>query len=120
MQLAGIEIVVGLVGAAGVTRVMNSLLFGVSTTDALTFATVPALLAAVAFAGTVIPAWSATRVDPMVTLREEWRRVSRSYSFRCISALPSVVTSNFTIDTGLGKNGFWKSANGCDVRSSAH
>ncbi len=71
MQLAGIGIVVGLVGAAGLTRVMNSLLFGVSTTDALTFATVPALLAAVAFAATVIPAWRATRVDPMVALREE-------------------------------------------------
>jgi putative ABC transport system permease protein len=71
MQLAGIGIVVGLVGAAGLTRVMNSLLFGVSTTDALTFATVPTLLAAVAFAATVIPAWRATRVDPMVALREE-------------------------------------------------
>jgi predicted permease len=71
MQLAGIGIAVGLVGALGLTRVMNSLLFGVSTTDALTFATVPALLAAVAFAATVIPAWRATRVDPMVALREE-------------------------------------------------
>jgi ABC-type antimicrobial peptide transport system permease subunit len=71
MQLVGIGIVVGLVGAAGLTRVMNSLLFGVSTADALTFATVPALLAAVAFAATVIPAWRATRVDPMVALREE-------------------------------------------------
>jgi ABC-type antimicrobial peptide transport system permease subunit len=71
MRLAGIGILVGLVGAAGLTRVMNSLLFGVSTTDTLTFATVPALLAAVAFAATVIPAWRATRVDPMVALREE-------------------------------------------------
>jgi predicted permease len=71
MQLAGIGIAVGLAGALGLTRVMNSLLFGVSATDALTFATVPALLAAVAFAATVIPAWRATRVDPMVALREE-------------------------------------------------
>ncbi len=71
MQLAGIGIMVGLVGAAALTRVMTSLLFGVSTTDALTFATVPALLAAVAFAATLIPAWRATRVDPMVALREE-------------------------------------------------
>jgi predicted permease len=71
MQLAGIGIAVGLAGALGLTRIMNSLLFGVSTTDALTFATVPALLAAVAFAATVIPAWRATRVDPMVALREE-------------------------------------------------
>ena len=71
MQLAGIGIVVGLVGAAALTRVMTSLLFGVSTTDALIFGTVPALLGAVAFAATVIPAWRATRVDPMVALREE-------------------------------------------------
>ncbi len=71
MQLAGIGIAAGLVGAAALTRVMNSLLFGVSATDALTFGTVPALLAAVAFAATVIPAWRATRVDPMVALREE-------------------------------------------------
>ena len=71
MGLAGVGIVVGLVGAVALTRVMTSLLFGVSTTDALTFGTVPALLAAVAFAATVIPAWRATRVDPMVALREE-------------------------------------------------
>jgi predicted permease len=71
MELAGIGIVVGLVGAVALTRVMASLLFGVSTTDLLTFAAVPVLLAAVAFAATAIPAWRATRVDPMVALREE-------------------------------------------------
>jgi putative ABC transport system permease protein len=71
MLLAAIGIMVGLVGAAALTRVMTSLLFGVSTTDAFTFVTVPLLLAAVAFAATVIPAWRATRVDPMVALREE-------------------------------------------------
>ncbi|HXN93394.1 MAG TPA: ABC transporter permease [Candidatus Acidoferrales bacterium] len=71
MELAGVGIVVGLAGAAALTRVMSSLLFGVSTTDAFTFGIVPALLAAVAFAATVIPAWRATQVDPMVALREE-------------------------------------------------
>ncbi len=71
MELAGIGIVVGLIGAAALTRVMSSLLFGVSSTDALTFVAVPAMLAAVALAATVIPAWRATRVDPMVALREE-------------------------------------------------
>jgi len=71
MQLAGVGIAGGIVGAAALTHVMTSLLFGVSATDAFTFGTVPALLAAVAFAATVIPAWRATRVDPMVALREE-------------------------------------------------
>jgi predicted permease len=71
MELAGVGIVVGLVGAAALTRVMTGLLFGVGTTDAFTFMTLPAVLAAVAFAATVIPAWRATRVDPMVALREE-------------------------------------------------
>ena len=71
MQLVGIGIVVGLAGAAALTRVMASLLFGVSATDVATFAAVPVLLAAVAFAATAIPAWRATKVDPMVVLREE-------------------------------------------------
>jgi putative ABC transport system permease protein len=71
MLLAGIGIVVGLACAIGLTRVMASLLFGVSATDLLTFSAVPVLLAAVAFAATAIPAWRATRVDPMVALREE-------------------------------------------------
>ena len=71
MALAGIGIVLGLVGAAALTRVMASLLFGTSTTDAVTFAVVPVLLIVVAFAATAIPAWRATSVDPMVALREE-------------------------------------------------
>src|SRR5580692_4138831 len=71
MELAAIGIVAGLIGAVVLTRVMASLLFGVSTTDAGTFAAVPALLAAVAFAATIIPAWRTTRVDPVVALREE-------------------------------------------------
>jgi len=71
MALAGVGIVLGLIGAAALTRVMASLLFGTSTTDVVTFAAVPLLLIIVAFAATAIPAWRATSVDPMVALREE-------------------------------------------------
>ncbi|HKV25056.1 MAG TPA: ABC transporter permease [Candidatus Acidoferrum sp.] len=71
MELAGIGIFAGLLGAAALTRVMAGLLFEVSARDALTFLLVPAVLALVAFAATCIPAWRATRVDPIVALREE-------------------------------------------------
>ncbi|HET6208341.1 MAG TPA: ABC transporter permease [Terracidiphilus sp.] len=71
MYLTSIGIFAGLGGAVALTRVIASLLFGISTMDAATFLTVPAMLAAVALAATVIPAWRATSVDPMTALREE-------------------------------------------------
>ena len=71
MQLTSIGIVAGLIGAVALTRVIASLLFGVSATDIATFLTVPALMAVVAFAATAIPAWRATSVDPIVALRDE-------------------------------------------------
>ena len=71
MELSVVGIVAGLAGAFAVTRVMASLLFGVSAIDAATFAAVPGILGAVAFAATTVPALRATRVDPMVALREE-------------------------------------------------
>jgi predicted permease len=71
MELLAMGIVVGLMGAVGLTRIMASLLFGVGATDAVTFAAVPALLAGVALAAMVIPALRATRVDPIVALRDE-------------------------------------------------
>jgi predicted permease len=71
MRLTLIGILAGLTGAAVLTRVIASLLFGVSTTDVATFLAVPVLLAMVAFAATVIPALRATGVDPLVALREE-------------------------------------------------
>jgi putative ABC transport system permease protein len=66
-----IGIVVGLAGAVALSRVIASLLFGISSRDLVTFLAVPAILAAIAFAATVIPAWRATNVDPLVALREE-------------------------------------------------
>ncbi len=71
MTLGGIGIAAGLIGAALVTRVMASLLFGVSEHDGLTFSAVALILAASAFVATVVPAWRAARVDPMAALREE-------------------------------------------------
>jgi putative ABC transport system permease protein len=71
MALAGIGIILGLAGAAALTRVMASLLFEVSARDVATFAAVPTLLVIVAFAAIAIPAWRATRIDPMVALRHE-------------------------------------------------
>jgi putative ABC transport system permease protein len=71
MSLAGIGIGVGLLGAVGVTRVVKSLLIGVSPTDPLSFGGVAAFLGGVALLASVIPARRATEVDPIVALRAE-------------------------------------------------
>jgi predicted permease len=71
MELVAIGVVAGLAGAYALSRVMAGLLFGISARDAATFVSVPLILAAVAFAASVIPAWRASRVDPMVALRDE-------------------------------------------------
>jgi len=71
MLLAGIGLGVGLVAAFAVTRIMASLLFGVSATDPLTYLGLAALLGAIAFLACYIPARRATRVNPVTALRAE-------------------------------------------------
>lgn len=71
MTLVSLGIAIGLCGAFILTRVMQSLLFGVSATDPLTYVAVSLMLAAIAFLACLIPARRATKVDPMVALRYE-------------------------------------------------
>jgi hypothetical protein len=69
LVLAGIAL--GLAGAFALTRVVASLLFGVTTTDPATFVAVPLVLVAVALLASWVPARQAARVDPMVAFRAE-------------------------------------------------
>jgi putative ABC transport system permease protein len=69
MQLGGIGIAIGLVGALGVTRFLRTMLFGVSPFDLASFVVVSALLAAIAIVASYVPARRAARVDPVEALR---------------------------------------------------
>jgi putative ABC transport system permease protein len=70
-KMVTLGVVVGLLASLGVSRLMASMLFGVSSYDPLTFVAVAVILAAVALAACYIPARRAARVDPMVALRYE-------------------------------------------------
>ncbi len=71
LLLVSIGIVIGLGGAFALTRVMESLLFGISATDRLTFVLISLLLAGIALLASYLPARRATKVDPMIALRYE-------------------------------------------------
>jgi len=71
MLLALLGIAVGIGGAVGLTRLMKTLLYGVTATDPLTFGVIAGVLLAVALLACFVPAWRATKVDPLIALRSE-------------------------------------------------
>ena len=71
LVLMGIGVAIGTAGALALTRVMAGLLYEIRPTDAVTFAGAAALLALLAVVASLIPAWRATRVDPLIALRAE-------------------------------------------------
>jgi len=71
LTLVMLGTIVGLAGAIGVTRLLESLLFSTSPTDAVTFVAVSALFIVVAAAACFVPARQVTQIDPLKTLRQE-------------------------------------------------
>jgi putative ABC transport system permease protein len=69
MTLAGIGVVLGAIVSLLASRLLESMLFGVSPRDPVTFAAVAALLAGVAIGASYVPAMRATRIDPLEALR---------------------------------------------------
>jgi putative ABC transport system permease protein len=71
MLLTSIGIVIGIALSFALTRLMEGLLFGVAATDAMVFVTAPIILIFVALLACLIPAWRASKVDPILALRYE-------------------------------------------------
>jgi putative ABC transport system permease protein len=71
LKLTLVGVVLGVVGAGVLSRGLTSMLYGVSATDITTFLGVSTLLVAVAALACYVPARRASRVDPMVALRQE-------------------------------------------------
>jgi putative ABC transport system permease protein len=71
LRLAVVGVFIGMVGALYLTRFLSSLLFGVGTTDPLTYSSVAAVMLGIALVACVLPALRAARVDPVSSLRQE-------------------------------------------------
>ena len=71
MRLAVIGVVVGLAASVALSRTLESLLFDLSATDPTTYIAVGVGLSLVALLASYLPAWRATRVDPVVALRAD-------------------------------------------------
>jgi len=71
LKLVIVGVIAGAVGAFGMTRVIRSLLFGVTPTDTVTFIVVSLMLILIALIACTAPARRATRVDPLIALRNE-------------------------------------------------
>jgi len=71
LSIAAVGVVVGLVGALGISRVIASLLYNVTSTDPLSFGGVSVFLAAIAVLASYLPARRAMKVDPIVALRAD-------------------------------------------------
>lgn len=71
LRVTLVGVACGLIASLAVTRMIASMLFGVSPTHAVTFTAVPLLLAAAALGTSYLPALRATRIDPMAALRYE-------------------------------------------------
>ena len=74
LRLSALGVAIGLAASLGATRGLRSLLFGVTSDDPLTYAAIAAVLVLTALVASYLPARRASRVDPLVALRYEWRR----------------------------------------------